>query len=87
MKLFAVLALAATAMAAVTPNADPNNMEYECQPGTYSCTWDRKGWRVCDYSGHWVFGGSCSHDTVCRYNCQSQKPYCLAKPHHHHGHD
>jgi hypothetical protein len=26
----------------------------KCKPGTYSCTHDHKGWRVCDYSGRWV---------------------------------
>lgn len=26
----------------------------ECRPGTYSCTVNNNGWRVCDYSGHWV---------------------------------
>lgn len=26
----------------------------ECRPGSYSCTWNNRGWRVCDWSGHWV---------------------------------
>jgi hypothetical protein len=27
---------------------------HKCRPGSYSCTWSRNGWRVCDWSGHWV---------------------------------
>lgn len=83
MKFTAILALAATALAAVTPNAEMNNMEAQaaapqadaagaqpqhggwhpgpppppvewCKPGTYSCTWNRGGWRVCDVSHRWV---------------------------------
>jgi hypothetical protein len=26
----------------------------ECTPGTYSCTTDSLGWRVCDVSSNWV---------------------------------
>jgi hypothetical protein len=25
-----------------------------CTPGTYSCTWNRRGWRVCGTSHRWV---------------------------------
>ncbi len=34
------------------PPAPPHPTE--CRPGTYSCTTNKKGWRVCDISGHWV---------------------------------
>ena len=27
---------------------------WNCTPGTYSCTADKKGWQVCDVSGNWV---------------------------------
>ncbi len=32
----------------------PPHPRPQCKPGTYSCTPDKKGWRVCDWSGHWV---------------------------------
>jgi hypothetical protein len=84
MKFSAILALAATALAATTPQADMNNMEAQaaapqggaepagaqpqhggwpqppqppveyCTPGTYSCTPNRRGWRVCGTSHRWV---------------------------------
>ncbi|KXX76068.1 hypothetical protein MMYC01_204974 [Madurella mycetomatis] len=51
----------------------------ECRPGSYSCTWNNRGWRVCDWSGHWVFGGWCGWSQTCTYNWQNQSPYCVPR--------
>ncbi|KAK4239731.1 hypothetical protein C8A03DRAFT_32175 [Achaetomium macrosporum] len=48
-----------------------------CRPGSYSCTTNNNGWRICDYSGHWVYGGACSPGTRCVFNYQNGSPYCL----------
>ncbi|KAK3298599.1 uncharacterized protein B0H64DRAFT_78967 [Chaetomium fimeti] len=53
----------------------------ECRPGTYSCTTTNKGFRVCDYSGHWVYGGPCPWNQVCKMNWQNQSPYCVPRYH------
>ncbi|KAK4153108.1 hypothetical protein C8A00DRAFT_43942 [Chaetomidium leptoderma] len=50
-----------------------------CRPGSYSCTTTNNGWRVCDYSGHWVFAGYCSWGTTCKFNYQNGSPYCLPR--------
>lgn len=51
--IFAVIALATTAFAAPSQEA---NMEkrWACNPATYSCTPNLAGWQVCDTSGNWV---------------------------------
>ena len=36
------------------PPPPPPPPPTQCRPGTYSCTTTNNGFRVCDYSGHWV---------------------------------
>ncbi|KAL2016113.1 hypothetical protein VTK56DRAFT_4257 [Thermocarpiscus australiensis] len=56
---------------------------YHCRSGTYSCTWDRSGWRVCR-DGKWVIRGYCPYGTKCHFNYENGSPYCLPRRHHHH---
>lgn len=53
MKFLAVLTLAAVALAAP---AEPSPPPQECSPAQYSCTDDKKGWRVCNVDGTWLVG-------------------------------
>lgn len=69
-----ILAIAAVATAAVPRDA---HTDMDCHPGTYSCTPDAKGWRVCDVSGHWVYAGACPPKTSCHFNEKNQSPYCI----------
>ncbi|KAG7291878.1 hypothetical protein NEMBOFW57_001900 [Staphylotrichum longicolle] len=61
------------------PPPPPPPRPQECRPGTYSCTVNKNGWRVCDVSGRWVFGGYCSRNTECKYNWQNGSPYCVPR--------
>ncbi|WXC67280.1 hypothetical protein SNK03_013064 [Fusarium graminearum] len=49
----------------------------KCTPGTYSCTPDTKGWRVCDVTHTWVFAGVCPPKTGCLFNTKNGSPYCV----------
>ncbi|PHH68868.1 hypothetical protein CDD83_5950 [Cordyceps sp. RAO-2017] len=55
--------------------------DYECEPGTYSCTQSEKyghdGWKVCDVSHKWVHGGDCPPKTVCKFDHENDSPYCV----------
>jgi hypothetical protein len=72
MKVFAILALAAAAVAVPTEA----HAEH-CTPGTYSCTRDHLGWRVCATSTLWVYAGACPPKTHCYFNKENQSPYCI----------
>lgn len=84
MQVLAILALAATALAA------------GCTPGTYSCA-GTTGWQVCDVSATWVVSyqcnsqsvvinhaeigssqnaGTCPTGTTCSMNKLNNSPYC-----------
>ncbi|KAK3901173.1 hypothetical protein C8A05DRAFT_35158 [Staphylotrichum tortipilum] len=61
------------------PPHPPYPRPRECHPGTYSCTPNHRGWRVCDWSDHRVFVGWCSPSTTCKFNWQNGSPYCVPR--------
>ncbi|KAI1635429.1 hypothetical protein F4809DRAFT_455188 [Biscogniauxia mediterranea] len=74
MKFFAVLALAATALA--VPSSD--NLAArgaECTPPSYACKKDNSGWLVCNVDGTWLDGGVCPKKTTCKPI--NDLPYCV----------
>lgn len=75
MKFFA---LTLTSILASLVSAVPTESHAErCTPGTYSCTQDCAGWRVCDVSSIWVYAGACPPKTSCQFNEENQSPYCI----------
>ncbi|KAK6200590.1 hypothetical protein LQW54_009709 [Pestalotiopsis sp. IQ-011] len=71
MKFFAILALAASAMAA------PSLLErgQECSPPSYACKANNSGWLVCNVDGKWLDGGNCPAKTSCKPI--NNLPYCV----------
>ncbi|CAH0038888.1 unnamed protein product [Clonostachys solani] len=62
---------------------DQPKLEGECSPGTYACTFNPKsgapGWKVCNASGKWEFGGDCPPNTVCKFYTPNKSPYCVPR--------
>ena len=71
MKLFALAAALALALAGCTPGT------FQCESPDTSPAW---GWSVCDVSGAWVRGGSCSDNEYCSMNPTTGAPYCIEAP-------
>ncbi|KAI1348168.1 hypothetical protein F5Y01DRAFT_293049 [Xylaria sp. FL0043] len=73
MKFLAVVALAATALAAST---GPESRNYpQCTPPSYVCKPDHSGWLVCNVDGTYLDGGSCPKGTTCEPI--NNLPYCV----------
>ncbi|KAI0597024.1 hypothetical protein F4775DRAFT_272576 [Biscogniauxia sp. FL1348] len=73
MKFFAVLALAATALAMPSDNLAARGGE--CTPPSYACKSDNSGWLVCNVDGTWLDGGVCPKKTTCKPI--NDLPYCV----------
>ncbi|KAI1367282.1 hypothetical protein F5Y08DRAFT_72994 [Xylaria arbuscula] len=74
MKVLAITALAATALAAAT---GLDSRGKECTPPAYACKADHSGWLVCNVDGTWLNGGTCPKKTTCKPNPANNLPYCV----------
>ncbi|KAI1130563.1 hypothetical protein F5Y10DRAFT_263074 [Nemania abortiva] len=72
MQFFAVVALAATALAAST---GLESRYTQCSPPSYACKPDHSGWLVCNVDGTFLDGGVCPKGTKCTYI--DNLPYCV----------
>ncbi|KAK0656766.1 hypothetical protein B0T16DRAFT_452297 [Cercophora newfieldiana] len=82
MKFSAAVLIGFVSVAIASPAGNSANAAqggWGCKPATYRCSWNKKGWEVCNTSGYWVNGGSCGWGQKCVYYSPSKSPYCINK--------